>query len=111
MKQLLKWAVPIALISAAGWADVTVTDAKATVDAFKERDPDMGPLFTSNAGYIVFPEINKGAFIVGGASGEGILFEHGIPTGRIKMTQVTVGAQVGGKKYSELVFVQNSAAL
>jgi lipid-binding SYLF domain-containing protein len=112
MKHLTKWAVlPLALLAAAAQAEISVDEAQATVDEFKKRDPDLGALFLSSAGYVVFPEVKKGGFVFGGAGGEGVLFEKGVPVGTVKMTQVSVGAQVGGKTYSEIVFLQDKPAL
>jgi lipid-binding SYLF domain-containing protein len=111
MKHLIKWTLPFALISTAALAEVSVSEARATVDAFKRRDPDIEQFFTNSHAYVVFPEIKKGAFVFGGAGGEGILFQGGKALGSVKMTQVTVGAQVGGKSYSEIVFITDEAAL
>src|SRR5258708_7169782 len=107
--KLFKWMIPLTLIGAAAWADISVDEARATVDSFKRRDPDMQQIFTNAAAYVVFPTVKKGAFIVGGAGGDGILFENGAPVGTVRLTQVTVGAQVGGQTYSELVFLQDKA--
>jgi lipid-binding SYLF domain-containing protein len=107
----MKWILPLALFGATAWADVTMGEAKATVDQFKKRDRKLDKFFTESVGYVVFPEIKKGAFVFGGAGGEGILFEHDKPVGSVKMTQVTVGAQVGGANYSELIFIADDSAM
>src|SRR5262249_30746321 len=42
----------------------------------------------------------------------GILFDHaGRPIGRVKMSQVTVGLQLGAQGYSEIIFFENAKAL
>jgi lipid-binding SYLF domain-containing protein len=109
--KLFKWMIPLTLIGAAAWADISVDEARATLDSFKRRDPDMQQFFTNAAAYVVFPTVKKGAFVVGGAGGDGILFEGGAPVGTVKMTQLSVGAQIGGQTYSEVVFLQDKAAL
>ncbi len=112
MRQLIKWTMPLVLIGAVAMAEeVTIDEARSTVASFKQRDPALEDLFSSSVGYVIFPQVTKGAFVVGGAGSEGILFEHGVPMGTVSLTQVTVGAQVGGQKYSELIFIKDRPAL
>ncbi len=54
--------------------------------------------------------VGKGAAGIGGAYGRGVLFEHGRPTGQTSLTQVTIGAQLGGQAYSEIVFFESESA-
>jgi lipid-binding SYLF domain-containing protein len=89
---------------------ITAADDTITT-TFKAADPSMAKLFTDTAGYVVFPEVKKGAFIAGGAGGMGVLYEKGKPVGMVKLSQITVGAQVGGQAYSEIVFLQTPAAV
>ena len=63
------------------------------------------------AGYAVFPTIGKGGLVVGGAGGQGILFEKGMATGWTKMKQVSVGATVGGQSYAEVIIFKEQSAL
>ncbi len=88
-----------------------VEDAEATVAAFQQADPSLSRFFTSAIGYAVFPIVDKGAVAIGGAYGRGVLFECGEPTGRSTLTQVTIGAQLGGQAYSEIVFFETREAL
>jgi lipid-binding SYLF domain-containing protein len=48
---------------------------------------------------------------VGGASGNGIVYEKGKIVGKANMSQVTLGFQFGGQAYRELVFFESKAAL
>jgi lipid-binding SYLF domain-containing protein len=88
-----------------------VRDAEATIEAFLLADPGLERFFAHGVGYAVFPSVGKGGLGVGGAFGRGVLFEHGQPTGRSTLTQVTVGAQLGGQSYSEIVVFENAEAL
>lgn len=88
-----------------------VKDAEATVQAFARTDPGLSRFFDTAVGWVVFPSVGKGGAGVGGAYGRGVLFEHGQPTGRSTLTQVTIGAQLGGQAYSEIVFFESSDAL
>ena len=60
---------------------------------------------------MIFPNIGKGGIGVGGAAGNGIVFQGGKTIGSAKMKQVTVGFQFGGQAYREVIFFENSAAL
>jgi lipid-binding SYLF domain-containing protein len=86
-------------------------EAQKTLDTFKQKDPTVTQQLNKVAGYAVFPKISKGAFIVGGAGGEGVLYEHGKPVGKLTMTNMSVGLQAGGQTYSELILFQDQAAL
>jgi lipid-binding SYLF domain-containing protein len=86
-------------------------DAIRTQQGMVAKDPSLQPLIDQAAGHIVFPEIGQGGFIVGGASGKGVIFEKGSPTGFAELSQASVGAQVGGQKYAEMVIVRDRETL
>ncbi|HXB94133.1 MAG TPA: lipid-binding SYLF domain-containing protein [Puia sp.] len=88
-----------------------VQDSRDAMKEFIHTDSLMQNLFNNAYGYVVFPSIGKGAFGVGGASGRGTVFEKGAVIGKAKMTQVTIGFQVGGQAYREVVFFQEKSAL
>ena len=91
--------------------DELVSDAKAVAQTFKTKDPKMEKFFSSASGYAVFPTVAKGGFIVGGAGGDGILFVGGKPVGKANMGQASVGLQLGGQTYSEVIFFENPSTL
>lgn len=88
-----------------------INDSKEAKASFKKADPSMENLFKNSAGYVIFPNVGKGAAGVGGAAGKGTVYEHGIPVGTAQMVQVTVGAQAGGQAYREIIFFENKDAL
>ena len=100
-------------LTLAGRADAAdpVKEARDTVAVFKKADPGISKFLNGAAGYAVFPTIGKGAIGVGGAGGSGVLFEKGKPVGKTSMAQVTIGLQLGGQAYSEIVFLETDAAL
>ncbi len=91
--------------------DNMLTKSKKAKAAFIKNDADMNKFFKNAHAYVIFPNVGKGALVVGGASGNGMVFEHGHLIGKGKMLQVTVGVQAGGKAYSEVIFFENKAAL
>jgi lipid-binding SYLF domain-containing protein len=92
-------------------ADATVKEAKSAVTAMKKADPSLKKFFDNSAGYAVFPSVGKGGLVVGGAGGSGIVFEHGKAVGTTTLSQVTIGAQVGGQAYYEIIFFETAETL
>src|SRR4029453_7230054 len=75
------------------------------------EDPGVTALVKRGAGYALFPTVTKGGLVVGGAHGQGVLYEQGRHTAYCDLTQATVGAQVGGQSFSELLVFESRAAL
>lgn len=88
-----------------------IDDSKQAKASFLKADPSMENLFKNSAGYVIFPNVGKGALGVGGAAGKGTVYQKGKPVGIARMVQVTVGAQAGGQAYREVIFFQNKDAL
>jgi lipid-binding SYLF domain-containing protein len=86
-------------------------DSKEAKASFIKSDSLMQHLFDNSVGYVIFPNVGKGAIGVGGAAGNGILYEGEKAVGRASMKQVNVGFQFGGKAYREVIFFENQAAL
>lgn len=82
---------------------VLSANTTAALTAFKARDPSLQALLDKSVGYVVFPNITSGAFILGGANGRGEAFEGGRRIGWAQITQGSIGAQVGGQTFSQLV--------
>jgi lipid-binding SYLF domain-containing protein len=91
--------------------DKLIADCQEAKADFIKKDSLMQGLFENAAGYVIFPNVGKGAIGVGGAAGNGIVFEKGKEIGRAKMKQVSVGFQFGGQAYREIIFFQNEDAL
>jgi lipid-binding SYLF domain-containing protein len=85
-----------------------VVQAKETLKLFLEKDPGLRRFVESSAGYAIFPSVAKGAVGVGGARGSGAVFQRGgTPVAKVTLTQLTVGLQLGGQSYSEVIFFEN----
>lgn len=92
-------------IAAPSFAD----DFADTKKLFEEAG--VGDLFNSAYGYALFPLIGKGGFVVGGAYGEGRVYEQGNWVGETKMIQASVGFQLGGTGFSQVIFFQDQRAM
>jgi lipid-binding SYLF domain-containing protein len=95
------------------WEEPTTREdkAKLTIVTFKKADPGLQKFFDEAYGYAVFPSVSKGGLIVGGARGDGVVYEKGKVVGYSTLTQGTIGAQIGGQVFSEIIFFQDRAAL
>ncbi len=83
--------------------------ARMTVDRFRAEYPGYDKFFETSAGYAVFPNIGKGGAGLGGAYGKGVLYEGGQVVGHTSMKQATIGLQLGGQAYSEIIFFEHAA--
>jgi lipid-binding SYLF domain-containing protein len=82
-----------------------------TVANFKLSDPYMVDLFLQSAGYAVFPTVAKAGMGIGGAYGKGRVYKNGRFIGSVSLTQLTIGFQLGGQAYSEVIFFKDKRAL
>ena len=88
-----------------------VADSKVAKDAFIKTDGPISNQFTSAYGYAIFPNIGKGGMGIGGAAGNGVVYEQGVLIGMAKMKQLTIGFQWGGQAYREVIFFESKADL
>jgi lipid-binding SYLF domain-containing protein len=100
-----------AVLPVAARAEATVKETDQAIAAIKKADPGTKKFFSKSAGYAVFPNVAKGGLVVGGAGGSGYLYEGGKPVGKTGLSQVTIGAQIGGEAYVEVVFFETKEAL
>jgi lipid-binding SYLF domain-containing protein len=87
------------------WAD----DYADTIKVFRNAG-ESGDFFNKSYGYAVFPTIGKGGIGIGGAYGKGRVYTGGKHVGDTSMTQVTVGFQLGGEAYSQIIFFEDKRA-
>jgi lipid-binding SYLF domain-containing protein len=85
-------------------------EVKAAIARFKAKDPSMKVYFQKAYGYAIFPTVGKGGIGVGGAYGKGQVYRGGKYIGRTTLTQVTIGFQLGGQAYSEIIFFKDRKA-
>jgi lipid-binding SYLF domain-containing protein len=88
-----------------------VAEAEAAVARMRREDPSLNDLLNRSAGYAIFPAVGKGGVGVGGAYGRGILFEGGRMAGYTDLSQASIGFQLGGQEYTELLVFENQNAL
>jgi len=96
----------MAFVAAPAWAD----EYQDTINLFRKAE-ESGKFFAKAYGYAVFPTIGKGGMGIGGAYGKGRVYENGRGIGETSMTQLSVGFQLGGQGFSQIIFFENQAAL
>ncbi|HEY5775989.1 MAG TPA: lipid-binding SYLF domain-containing protein [Xanthomonadales bacterium] len=118
MKKLFAILITLSMIPAITFAQAwkpDVTDklelsvAQAIIKA-NEQDPSLTMWFESAYAYAVFPRVGKGGFIVGGAHGNGLVIRGNTTMGKTSLTQVSVGAQLGGQVYAQYIMFKDQVA-
>jgi lipid-binding SYLF domain-containing protein len=110
MKTINKLLLLLALLGASSLALAEqVEDYSKTIDLYK-NNATVAPYFSSAYGYAVFPNIGKGGVGVGGAYGKGQVYLGGKVVGFTSMTQLSIGLQLGGQAFSQIIFFQDERA-
>ena len=103
-----RWLLPLLLVALAS-APARADKYDDAIKTFRNAG-ESGKFFENCYGYALFPTIGKGGFGIGGARGSGRVFVHGAQVGDATMTQVTVGFQLGGQAYSQIIFFEDKRA-
>lgn len=99
----------LALPFGAGWAEDDEAKYAETIKIFKEAG-ESASFFGNSYGYAVFPTIGKGGIGIGGAYGKGRVYAQGKYVGDTSMTQLSIGFQLGGQGFSQIVFFEDQRA-
>jgi lipid-binding SYLF domain-containing protein len=63
-----------------------VAAATARLQQMRTEDPALGELIQKGYGYALFPNVDKGGLVVGGAYGRGVVYERGQHIGYSDLT-------------------------
>jgi lipid-binding SYLF domain-containing protein len=81
--------------------------ASAALADMRADAPGLDSLLAASAGYAVFPNVGSaGALLAGGAYGKGVLYEHGVSRGYVSLSQGSIGPQLGGQTFAELLVLR-----
>ena len=80
-----------------------------TIEVYKKSE-SVQPFFKSGYGYAVFPTVGKGGMVIGGAYGKGQVYRGGKVTGETSLIKATIGFQLGGQAFSEMIFFEDKRA-
>lgn len=83
----------------------------AAVARLKREGPGLDLFFRKAYGYAVFPSVGKAGMFIGGAYGEGEVYRKGRYIGTSTLTQISIGFQLGGQTYTEVIFFKDKRNL
>lgn len=84
--------------------------AHAALEQMLSTDHHLQAVLKSAYAYAVLPDVGQGAVGIGGAGGKGVVYRDGKPIGEVTLNQLSLGPEVGGESYSELVIWENEPA-
>src|SRR5579862_776422 len=87
------------------------SDVQSTLKRLSITDESIGKFLAQSYGYVVFPTVGKGAFVVGGSYGRGEVFEQGTMVGYADISQATIGLQAGGQAFTEVIAFEDKASV
>ncbi len=105
LKSSLIISLIVLLFSSMAFAD----RVNETIEVFKKSEA-VQPFFDKAYGYAVFPTIGKGGIILGGAYGSGRVYKQGKISGTATLAKVTLGFQLGGQAFSQIIFFKDQGA-
>jgi lipid-binding SYLF domain-containing protein len=92
----------------AGDAAALSANASAALASYKAKDPTVQGLLDKSVGYVVFPDVGKAGWFVGGSYGRGEVFVGAKRIGYADISEVSAGFQWGAQNFSELlIFMKN----
>ena len=80
-----------------------------TIETFKKSEATQ-PFFKSAYGFAVFPTVGKAGIGIGGAYGKGQVYREGEVTGETSLMKASIGLQLGGQAFSEIIFFEDERA-
>jgi len=80
-----------------------------TIDIYKKAEA-VQPFFKNSYGYAVFPTIGKAGIGIGGSYGKGQVYKGGKVTGTVSLIKGSIGFQLGGQAFSEMIFFEDERA-
>lgn len=86
-------------------------DANSALSLARSGHRSFDNIIAAAPGFAVFPRVGKGGAVVGGAYGRGIVYKNGTPIGYTDLSQATIGLQLGGQKYTEILVFETANAL
>lgn len=95
---------------AASAAEINRT-AKAALDRLYAQQPKARRLGERARAILIFPRIVKAGLIVGGQSGDGVLWVNGHASGYYNISAASFGLQAGAQTFSYALFIMTDAAL
>ena len=86
-------------------------EVAAALKRLQAKNPGLKRMLKQAHGYAVFPSVGKASVVVGGSYGRGEVYEKGEVIGYATLSQLTLGVQLGGDTFSEILLFDSPQAL
>jgi lipid-binding SYLF domain-containing protein len=86
-------------------------DGQAALQQLYALQPKATALRGRALAILVFPHIVKAGLMIGGLTGDGVLFEGGRPVAYFNLSAATYGLQAGAQKYAYALFFLTQSSL
>jgi lipid-binding SYLF domain-containing protein len=97
-------------IFVSGFSGLAHADSYSNAIEVFKKSSAVQPFFENAYGYAIFPTVGKGGIGIGGAYGKGQVYRGGKVTGTARLYKATIGFQLGGQAFSEIIFFQDKRA-
>lgn len=81
------------------------------VEQMEAQDSSLRGRVDQAYGYAIFPDVGEAAVGIGGAGGKGVVYEQGKRVGFATLNQGSLGAQLGGATFAELILFRDANAM
>ena len=105
---VLALGLPPAKAMTAAEIDLGVQETLAKLYAHSETAKDFGAV---SKGILVFPDVYKAGFLVGGSFGDGALLKNGKTAGYYRTVEASYGLQAGVQSFGYILFFMKDKAL
>ena len=87
------------------------SESRAALRQLVAQNPAARKVSQNAMAVLVFPNVVKAGFIIGGQGGDGTLFLHGKAAGRYRTAAASYGLQAGVQKFGYALFLMNQKAV
>jgi lipid-binding SYLF domain-containing protein len=84
--------------------------ARSALERLYASSPGAKALGAKAKAVLVFPDIRKAALIVGGQTGDGVMFRNGKVAGHYRVDGLLAGFEAGAQSYAYALFFMSDAA-
>ena len=104
------WCLGLVAILIFGTAGFAMADKYSDTIAVFQKSEAVKPFLENAYGMVVFPTVGKGGIGIGGAYGKGQVYKGGEATGEASLIKATIGFQLGGQAFSQIIFFEDERA-
>ncbi|HEY2624793.1 lipid-binding SYLF domain-containing protein [Dyella sp. Tek66A03] len=86
-------------------------DSFAALNSLYASEPKAKEFAGKSKAILVFPNILKAGFMVGGQGGDGVLIERGKVVGKFNLSAASFGFQAGAQSFAQVMFFTTNEAV